>query len=548
MDFHIASTFGLLLGVSLLAGLLAEWMHLPKVTAYLLVGLALGPSALDLIHVDHIHAYEPMLQLAMALVLFALGCQFPMRRIRRLASRGLMLSLGELAFTFIAVTTGLLLIGQSVSVSIVLGALALATAPATTVLVFKEYQSEGPVTEYANFLVALNNLAAIVAFELAMLGVSALSNDGHLSVWFEAVLLARSILGSIVFGVIAGVLMSFLCGLISTGRWLVLLVALTTFVLGWCETLDVPYLLTFLIMGMTVANLSDIASRIVEELDHLTGLLCVLFFTVHGAELDMSAFLALGLVGGVYVICRILGKYWGARIAAVVSDQSVEVQRWLGATLLAQAGAAIALSTIAVHRNPNLGFAVQTVILGSVVVFEIIGPLMIRAAVLNAGEVPIREAIWHRSNTAGGQVSDLWHRISSLTKRGRPAEVSPGELLIQQIMDGPVRGIRQSAGFDEVMSYIEQSHDNTYPIVTPQGLFAGVIRYSALSNVMFDPMVSPLVRAEDLATASTHVLYPDDTAARAQELFSLSPDDCLPVISRETRKLLGLVRRRNLRS
>lgn len=362
-DIHIAATFGLLLGFSLLAGVLADRIHLPKVTAYLVTGLILGPSMLDWIHEDHAQAYEPMLQMAIAMVLFNLGCQFPLRRIRQIASRGVLMSLGEITATMLLVTGGLFIIGQPLEVAILLGALALATAPATTVLVFKEFAADGQVTEYASFLVALNNFASIIIFETAFLAISVSQGNVQAPFSAELLVLVRNILGSVAAGLLTGLLLSVVCGLLSSSRWLVMLVAVTTFLLGICHSLDIPYLLTFLVMGFTVANTSDLTDRIVDELDHLTGLLCVLFFAVHGAELDIVAFRTLGVVGVVYIICRVAGKYVGTSTVASLIGQPAEVRKWLGTTLFAQAGAAIALSTIAVHRNPELGGAVQVVIL-----------------------------------------------------------------------------------------------------------------------------------------------------------------------------------------
>ncbi len=546
-DLNIATTFGLLLGVSLVAGLLAERIRLPKVTAYLMVGLATGPGVLDLIHEDHVHTLEPMLQLAMAMVLFNLGCQFPFRRIRQIAPRALLLSLGEVLCTFALVAGGMLVIGQSVGVAFLLGALAVATAPATTVLVLKEFESEGPVTEYANFLVALNNFASILIFELAFLAISLFQSTLEHPAWFEALMVCRNLLGSVCAGLVAGLLISYLCGWLSATRWLVTLVASTTFLLGICEMLDIPYLLTFLVMGVTVANTSQMTEKIVDELDHLTGLLCVLFFAVHGAELNVAAFLALGLTGAVYIVCRAVGKFAGIFATATLTAQPTEVRRWLGPALLAQAGAAIALSTIAVHRNPELGTAVQVVILGSVVVFEIIGPILIRESVLRAGEVPISQAIHHTSSTHANQLEDLWHQFLVAVGRLRPQAEPPGEVLVADLLRRNVRAIDQSASFNDVIAFIEESHDNTYPVTDPEGRVVGLIRYPSLSNVMFDNAISPLVRAEDLATPTQVVLYPDETAARAKQLFQLSPDDCLPVVAREPpESFLGVVRRRDV--
>ncbi len=542
-DLHITSTLGLLLGLSLAAGVFADRLHLPKVTAYLLVGLLAGPGVLDLIPEGHVDSFEPVLELAMSVVLFNLGSEFTFRKVRRFAARCLAISAGEIAMTFTIVTIGLLLSGCSGSMSVLLGCLAIATAPATTILVLKEFRSEGPVTEYTGFLVAMNNFSCIVIFELAFLAIHLLQGKLQIGVGRQLGLLSMDIAGSMALGVLGGVVVSYGCSLLARMRWLVLLVAATTFLLGVCVTLDIPYMLTFLVMGVTVANTSDSTAKISEELDHLSGLLAVLFFSVHGTHLDINAFVDVGKLGAVYIACRFAGKWLGVYTVARITRHSSEIRHWLGSCLFAQAGAAIALATIAVHRDPQLGKPILDVILGSVVVFEIFGPLFIRQSLLRTGEVPLATAIRHTSSTPLDQARSLTDRFRSAIGRTSPVDAGGSKIKISDLLRKS-KGIPQSANFEAVIAYIEHSHENTYAVVDDRLRVVGVIRYPLLSNVMFDNSVKELVRAEDLATYTDAFLYPDDPATRAFELFQAETDDCIPVISRdEPHELLGVVRR-----
>lgn len=544
LNLHIASTMGILLGVSLLAGTLAEYLRLPKVTAFLLVGLVLGPSVLEWIPEEHVHSFDAMLKLAMALVLFGLGCQFPVRRILQIVPRALALSIGELAGTLIIVTLGLWLCGIGGRQSLLLGCLALATAPATTILVLKELRSDGQVTDLAGILVALNNLAAIVFFDVAFLAMQWLGDGppGDLSAQIRE--LGVSFGGAILAGFLGGLVVSFGCGLMHRRRWLALLVASTTFVLGLCESMTLPYMLTFLVMGFTVANSSDVVNQIAEELNQLGGLLSVLFFAVHGAELDLDAFVSAGVIGVAYIVFRSAGKVAGVYAAAKLTRQHDEVRQWLGPALLAQAGAAIALANIAVTRAPEIGEPVQVIILGSVVVFEIIGPLLIRHSMLKSGEVPIASAIHHTESTPLEEAHELWDYVRASIGWAFGARATASDLAIAPLVRRGMRGIRQSASFDRVLDYIEHSHEETYPVVNDQQEVVGLIRYPLLSNVMFDPGVTELVCAEDLATPVEAVMHADETVTRAAELFNRIQDDCIPVVEREEpQALVGIVRR-----
>ncbi|QDT05775.1 putative voltage-gated ClC-type chloride channel ClcB [Rubripirellula lacrimiformis] len=544
-DFHlhITGTLGLLLGVCLAAGVFADLLHLPKVTAYLLVGLLVGPSLLDWVPGEHLETLEPLLMLAMAIVLFNLGCEFTFTKFRRVAKRCLVLSAGEILATFSLVMIGLLMFGCSPSMSLLLGCLAVATAPATTILVLKEFRSEGPVTESTGFLVAINNFACILMFEFGFLAIQQLQGNFETSMLSQVGRVLASLTGSIALGVLGGLVVSYGCGLLNAKRWLVLLVAASTFMLGLNESLHYPYMLTFFIMGVTVANTSDYKSKITDELDHLSGLLAVLFFAVHGTGLDINQFVAAGILGVVYIAFRIAGKVLGVYIAARVTKQPIEVRHWLGSCLLAQAGAAIALSAIAVQRNPELGKPVQDIILGSVVLFEIIGPLFIRKSLLVTGEVPLAQAIHHRPRSPWDQARSLIDRFRSNVDGTEVASPANNLVRVSDLVR-KTSGIHQSAKFDDVVDHIENSHDSTYPVVDDCLGVVGVIRYPLLSDVMFDHSAATLVCAEDLVSATDAVLHPDEPATRAFELFQAETDDCIPVVTRAApHELLGVVRR-----
>ncbi|MCO8125266.1 cation:proton antiporter [Stieleria sp. TO1_6] len=544
-DFHlhVTSTLGLLLGVCLAAGVLADVVHLPKVTAYLLVGLLVGPSALDWIPTEHVELFEPLLKFAMALVLFNLGCEFTFSKVRRVAAHCLTISAAEIIATFGLVAIGLLIFGCSGSMALLLGCLAVATAPATTILVLKEFRSEGPVTESTGFLVAVNNFACIVMFEFLFLAVGLAHGKLSASMSSQLLVLLVNIAGSIALGILGGLIVSYGCGFLNMKRWLVLLVAAATFLLGVTESFDIPYMITFLVMGVTVANTSDYKQKIVDELDHLSGLLAVLFFVAHGTELDAGAFLAAGGLGAVYIVCRMAGKWFGVYAAAKATRQPPEIRNWGGTCLFAQAGAAIALSTIAVNRDPELGKPIQDIILGSVVLFEIIGPLFIRQSLLRTGEVPLAQAIHHTSKTPVEQCRDLVDRFRAAVRGTSVAPAANSKIKVSDLLR-KTKGIHQSADFDAVIAHIEHSHDNTYPVVDDHLRVVGAIRYPLLSDVLFDHSASKLVRAEDLVTEIDHCLHSDEPAARAFELFQGETDDCIPVVTRERpHELLGVVRR-----
>jgi Kef-type K+ transport system membrane component KefB len=546
-EFHSAVSLGILLLASLVGGIAADVVRIPKVTAYLLAGMLVGPSLLHAIHQEHIHHFEPFTKLAMALVLLELGCRFPVAQLRPILKRTLWLSAGEISITFALVTLAVWLFSGSPAMAVLLGALALATAPATTVLVLKESRSEGPVTELAGVLVALNNIVAIVSFELLFLIAQMLSDEQSVSFWSQLGSLTVDLGGASLLGVSGGLFIGYFSGLLNRRRWLVMVLAVAILMLGLCETWHLPYMLSFLIAGVMLVNTTEAAPELLSEQEKIAGLLVVVFFAVHGAELQLAAFISAGLLGAIYILSRSAGKILGARLAARLRGEPATVRRYLGSSLLAQAGAAIALSTQAAERWPGLGDQLQAIILGSVVFFEIVGPILIRWSVLNAGEVPLAQAITHNTETPKSQAAKMWQRgREALGVKPRRA-VDVRELTVSNLLRKNVSGVPQTADFDEVVAYIRRSHDNTYVVVDDQQSVVGVIRYDVLSDTFFDSSHDHLIRAEDLSSPADYALYPDDPLSLALELFKQSTDDALAVVSSEPpNRFLGIIRRGEL--
>lgn len=541
---------GMMLTAALAGSVLGRYLRLPLVTAYLLVGLAMGPSLLNAIPKEQLERLKPLSDMAMALVLFTMGSQFRFTRYRRIWRRAIRLSLAELGMTFALVAGGLLLV-ESWHGAVVLGAMALATAPATTILVFKEASAEGPLTETATLLVALNNLAAVVAFEVILCVVQTSLGTAPASILDEFHSLLFDLLYSIALGLIGGLVVSYFSGLWRQERWLVLLVAVTALLLGICLQYDVSYLLTFLTMGVVVANASDRSRDVAGELDRVTGLLCVIFFVIHGAEMDLVKLWNIGYVGVAYIALRMLGKWVGPFLAADPHKDGSLVKRYLGATLWAQAGMAIVLAGVASKPENglgDLGSDLQTVILGTVVFFEILGPLAIRGAVYRAGELPLSQVIRHWNTTPLEELKRVLNRLAASFGfnpwRGRPTD----EIKIEQLMKRSVVGIPAGADFDKVADFIEHSRDNTFPVVDQENRLVGIIRYTDLRDALFDPELGHLVCAADLAAPVRYRLTSDQSVSDALEMFRRGDDDCVPVVevSEEAETLVGLIKRRDL--
>ncbi len=313
--------------------------------------------------------------------------------------------------------------------------------------------------------------------------------------------------------------------------------------------------MSFLAMGMAVANLSDQVKEITGELDRFTGLLCVVFFVIHGAEFDVQGLVAAEDVGLVllavaYLVFRSVGKYGGVYVAARALREPPQVRKWLGATLISQAGAAIALVSIVTKPVEQgglgeLGQRMQVVILGTVVVFELVGPILIQMSVRRAGEVPLATAILHKTTGPVRELGRLFNRILADFGYDPWSTGKPTEVKVAKVMRQDVQAVSAGATFDQVIDHIEHSRDNTYPVLDQTGTLVGIIRYGDLQDVLFDPEANNLICAQDMAAPVDQVLYAEDSIADMRPSLQDGLDDCIFVITcDEERRLIGVVRRR----
>lgn len=540
-------SLGLLLAAGLIGGQIAGWIGLPRVTLFILMGLLLGPSALDWIPHEHVHELEPILNLALAIVLLQIGSRFTLVSFRRIMRAAAPLSLGELTCTFGLVTLGTYWIGETLEAALLLGGLALATAPATTIVVLQDYDSDGPVTAYTYLLVALNNLVAIVAFEVLFVTGSLIGGRGDVDVASRLQWLAIDLVGSVTLGVLAGMLVSYAETQLAERQRNLAVITTALLLLGFCERAGMPYLLAFLAMGVSLANTSPKAKEIVTGLSPISSLLYVFFFVAAGAELDLAALKTVGTIGVAYILMRCLGKYVGVRAVAWIRDEPESVQHWLGATLIAQAGAAIGLVQVAAARDPELGNHLKTIIVGTVIFFEIVGPLLTRLAIVRSGEVPVAHMVQPDRPGWRETIGNLINHFRQSLGQDPLASRVQGELRVRDLMRQNVQSIHAAADFLNVLDFIEHSRDLVYPVVGDESEVVGIIRYRDISSNLFDPGVASLVRAEDLCIPPRPPLFPEQSIDDALRAFEKNPDGVILVVaSQDSLKLIGLVERRDV--
>ena len=386
------ASLGLILLFALLVGHLVKVAKIPEVTGYLVAGMLVGPSMLGWVTHENLQALHVFSEVGLGLILFSIGGVFELSKMRSIGRRLFALTLAESAGAALLVTAGMLVVGQPWPVALLLGAIAVETGAASTLMVIRENNAEGPFTQSLTGVIGLNNIFALVAFSLVASGVELMSLSAAGAVDVAGVArtlfpLVWQLIGSCALGFLVGItLASWASQVVETGEVLILLVGCVLLTVGVSAMLDLSALVASLAVGATLVNLSSRSRRLFEALSHTDPPLYVIFFVLAGADLNLALLPSLGIIGVAYVLCRASGKLGGAWLAGRATDSSTSVRQLLGPAILAQAGLAVGLVLVTRQRFPDLAPVVTTVVLGAVVVFEIAGPLSARFALDRCGE------------------------------------------------------------------------------------------------------------------------------------------------------------------
>jgi Kef-type K+ transport system membrane component KefB len=386
------TSLGLILLLALLAGHLVKTIKVPEVTGYLLAGVVLGPSVLGWLSHETLIAVAVLSEVALGLILFSVGSVFEFALFRRIGRQVLFVTLVESALAAAAVTAGVLLLGQPWQVACLLGAVAIATAPASTLMVIRECDSEGPLTDNLLGIIAVNNLLCITTYSLVAASIdlgAAFTGSASAAgtLYRSSFMLFWQILGSAALGYLVGALLAAWSRHVTeSGEMLILLAGSILLCVGLARLLDLSALIASLAVGATMVNLADRSKPLFATLAGTDPPFYAIFFVLAGAELDLTLVSSIGGLGLVYLIGRATGKFVGAGLATRWLGLEPSVQKYLGFALLAQAGLAVGLTLAISSRYPLWAPVVSTVVLGSVAVYEVIGPVSARFALSRAGE------------------------------------------------------------------------------------------------------------------------------------------------------------------
>jgi len=406
------------LSLALMAGLLMTrvfkklgW-NFPDVTAFLIAGLAIGPYGLGRIGVvgigfstfEELSAVGVLTDAALGFIAFAIGNEFRLSQLRHTGRTAVVIGIVQACAATLFVDVALIVVhfwlGEAVlplPVAVTLGAIASATAPAATLMVVRQYKAKGPLTDLLLPIVALDDAVGLVLFAVSF-GVAMALKGGHLSVWSVAVNPLAEIVWSLVLGGGLGWLLTQIEKLFFSNSnrlsmticFVILTIALSSlsFPLG-PMTVSASPLLVCMMLGTMFCNLSEYSFDLMARADQWTAPLFATFFVLSGAELDLGVFtegLAV-VIGLVFILFRSLGKYYGAMLSSALTGCSETVRKYLGITLLPQAGVALGMCATAARLGGHEAVLIRNLVLFSVLIYELTGPIMTQRALLAAGEI-----------------------------------------------------------------------------------------------------------------------------------------------------------------
>lgn len=405
------------LSIALLVGLmlsrLAKLLKLPAVTAYLVAGILVGPYCLGAFGVKglgftskvDIEAVGILSDVALGFIAFSIGNEFRLSQLKKIGKQATIVGVLQAVITTIIVDAALILLHFAMpdklplSAAIVLGAIASATAPAATLMVVKQYKAKGPVTDILLPVVALDDAVGLILFAVSF-GVAKALVVGAVSVVSILVEPLLEIICSLGLGAIMGYLFS-LCErffhsrskrlAVSVGFVLLTIgLSMLKFNIGGVH-IGFSSLLVCMMLGTIFCNICDFSEELMDRVDRWTAPLFIIFFVLSGAELELSVFtdFMIVLIGIVYILARSIGKYSGANVSARLSKCDDNIVKYLGITLLPQAGVALGMANMAMSSAElgTEGLLIANITLFAVLIYELIGPALTKMALLKAGDI-----------------------------------------------------------------------------------------------------------------------------------------------------------------
>ncbi len=406
----------LLIAVALFAGLLMTRLfvklHLPDVTAYLVAGILIGPCVLGRLGLpglgfstsEQVDSLSMISDVALGFIAFAIGHEFRLSALKQTGRQAVIIGILQAVIAAVFVDIALVSLHfimpdvLPLPVAITLGAIAAATAPAATLMVVRQYKAKGPVTDVLLPVVALDDAVGLVIFAVSF-GIAQSMKNGSTNVAALILEPLAEVILSLGFGGLVGLILTWLERFFHSHRnrnalivgSVVLTVAVSQYIISVGPfTFGFSSLLVCMMLGTVFCNFCPLSEDLMLQADRWSGPAITLFFVLSGAALDFTVFgdVSVILIGLVYIVSRSLGKYFGAGWSSALAKSPPPVRKWLGITLLPQAGVALGMCATAYRVLGGAeGTLIRNIVLFSVLIYELVGPSLTKMALTKAGDI-----------------------------------------------------------------------------------------------------------------------------------------------------------------
>ncbi|MBQ9903318.1 MAG: cation:proton antiporter [Synergistaceae bacterium] len=385
----------------------------PDVTAFLIAGIIVGPYMLGRIGIgfsssEELEAVKILSSVALGFIAFDIGSEFRAASIKEMGKSALFIGIFQAAAAAILVDIALILLSMKLGddvlplpVAVTLGAIASATAPAATLMVVRQFKAKGPVTDLLLPIVALDDAAGLVIFAVSI-GIAQAMTGGAISLVSVVVNPLVEIICSLMLGSLMGYILTALEKLFfsnSNRLSMTISFVLMTIALSSREVyigqvrIAFSSLLVCMTLGTVFCNMCEYSADVMGRSQRWSAPLYAVFFVLSGARLELSVLSDWGvmLIGAVYILVRCAGKYYGALLSSTMMKCGENVRKYLGITLFPQAGVALGMVVSAQSLGENMGGMIRNIVLFSVLVYEIVGPMLTRMALTAAGEIESKQ-------------------------------------------------------------------------------------------------------------------------------------------------------------
>jgi len=522
---NLVLLFGLVILGGTLGARLFQKLHIPQVVGCIVIGILLGGDVLNVITRETIETIKPFTMFALGVIGFMIGSELRADVLKKYGRQFfiILFSQGIGAFVLVAVGASMvawLVTGNlftSIALGLVLGAIASATAPAATVNVLWEYKTRGPLTAAVLAIVALDDALALLLYRGAATGAQALCGTGHDSILAAVLVLFGEIVGAIVLGFLAGVLLYYLLKIVrADDKILEFAISCLLLVVGISMIPKIDPILPAMTLGITVANLMPRRSKGTFKLvEKFSPPIYTSFFVLAGAHIEFSRIAPwIVVMITVYILCRAAGKVLGSWFGARHSGAPAVVRKYLGICLLPQAGVAIGLAILAGQQfNAELGHIIIMVVMTATFVMEILGPMLVKVGVQRAGEV-------------GLNVTE-----EDLIKTYKVADV----------MDTEPTSIAQDLPLHQILEVFSTSDSVYYPVIDGQSRITGIITIADIKEMFANREVAGWLLACDVAEPVKDRTTPDKPLEEAMERMRRYDLENIPVVVGDEDLLVGVL-------